>query len=195
MGGSGVIYTDILEEGGPFQRIVEDMKYHDLLIIGKDPHFFYAHPKKDTHTLARVVKQTIGPTLVVDEDFTEINNVLIAYDGSAASARTVRRLVHLEPFGRNISLSAISVYHKDDREAKLILQLLKEYLRVHGYDCITRSIDSREPEREIVRYASDYNADLIVAGAHSVSSIKRKAFGSTTASLLDNSPVPMFLDN
>ncbi len=63
MEGTGVRHGELVQEGVPFRRIVEDMNYHDLLVVGRDPHFFYSHPEKETETLARVVKETIGPTL------------------------------------------------------------------------------------------------------------------------------------
>jgi len=65
MKGLGVAHVETVQDGVPFQRIIEDMNYYDLLIIGKTPHFFYSHPKQETHTLARVVKNTVGATLVV----------------------------------------------------------------------------------------------------------------------------------
>ena len=40
-----VPFVESIEDGVPFERIIEDLKYHDMLVIGKDPHFFYAHPK------------------------------------------------------------------------------------------------------------------------------------------------------
>ena len=61
---AGVPFDVQVEEGVPFERIVEDMKYFDLLIVGKEPHFFYSHPEEKTKTLVRVVKNTVGPTLV-----------------------------------------------------------------------------------------------------------------------------------
>ncbi len=194
MAGSGVNVSEVVEEGVPFERIVEDMKYYDLLIIGDDPHFFYAHPKKDTHTLARVVKNTIGPTLVVGKEHRDVKSALIAYDGSNASARAVRRFVHLAPFG-NVKLTAVTVAGKKKDEAELMLNLLSSYLKAHGFDCETVCITGSNPAKEIIRYAEDISADVLVAGAHSVSAISRIAFGSTTNALLHDSPIPVLVDN
>ncbi len=69
--GSGVDHIEMMEEGVPFQRIVEDMKYHDLLVMGSDPHFFYSHPKQRTNTLAGVFHNTIGPSLIVPAQYRE----------------------------------------------------------------------------------------------------------------------------
>ena len=194
MAGSGVNISEIVQEGVPFERIVEDMKYYDILVIGNDPHFFYAHPKKDTHTLARVVKRTIGPTLAVGKEHREVRTALVAYDGSDASARAARRFIHMHPFGY-VKVHLVNVAGKKKKEAELKLNLMSSYLSVHGFDVTSVCLTGSNAAKEIIRYAEDVSVDLIVAGAHSVSAIARLAFGSTTSAFLHNSPVPVFLDN
>lgn len=195
MEGSGVKYGVHAEEGVPFERIVEDMKYHDLLIMGSDPHFFYAHPDKNTNTVARVVKNTIAPTLVVGKSFNPVKRVLCTYDGSNASARAIQEFLHLSPFGTDVQVEILSIYHGDSEEAELRLSLIKDYVSSYGYEAQTTLIDSTSPGTEIIEHVNSSGADLVVAGAHSVSAIKRVAFGSTTAAILKDCPVPLFLDN
>ena len=193
--GHDVSYVESVEEGVPFERIIEDLKYHDMLIIGKDPHFFYAHPKKETHTLARVVKNTISPTLIVGDSYCNIKNVLIAFDGSPAAAKTVQRLVQLRPFGDEININVLNVHHKESSESHLVLELITKYLAAHGFDAKTRSMDGRSPEKEIIAYAEEIEADIIVAGAHAVSAIKRVTFGSTTSALINECDIPLLVDS
>jgi nucleotide-binding universal stress UspA family protein len=196
MEGFGVDFDVQVEEGVPFERIVEDMKYHDILVVGKDPHFFYSHPKEKTKTLVRVVKNSIGPTLVVPDTYRTIRRVLVAYDASSASARAVRRFVHLQPFGIDVTLEILNVHGKGENEgSQLALRMIKAYVDTHGYNAHTSSIHGTDPARQIVEFAQQFEADALIAGAHSVSKLTKLAFGSTTASLLESCPVPLFLDH
>ncbi len=188
-------HGQLVQEGVPFMRIVEDMKYHDLLVIGKDPHFFYSHPEKETDTLARVVKNTIGPTLVVGRSYRPVKKVLIASDGSKASARTIRRFVHLQPFGTDLDIRILNIYDDDRAESELQLQLVQGFLKDHGLKAQAESIQGKKPDAQIVDYAEKFGADLILAGAHSVSKIREVVFGSTTAALISKSSAPLFLDS
>ena len=197
MEGAGVVAFDVqVEEGVPFERIVEDMKYHDLLVVGKVPHFFYSHPEEKTRTLVRVVKKSIGPTLVVPETYRPVRRVLVAYDASSASARAMRRFVHLQPFGTDLTLEILNVYTKGEHVgSQLALQMARSYMGAHGYATHTSSIQGTDPAKQIGEFALEFEADVVVAGAHTVSNLAKLAFGSTTASLLENCPVPLFVDH
>ncbi len=192
----GVAFDVQVEEGVPFERIVEDMKYHDLLVVGKVPHFFYSHPEEKTKTLVRIVKNSLGPTLVVPDADRPVRRVLVAYDASNASARAMRRFVHLQPFGTELTLEIINVYDKGEHEgSQLALRIAKSYMDAHGYNTHVSSIQGTDPAKQIVEFAQQFEADIVVAGAHSVSKLTKLAFGSTTASLLEKSPVPLLVDH
>ena len=194
MQGMGVDYDAHVKEGVPFERIVEDAKYHDLLVMGNEPHFFYSHPEEKTRTLARAVRDSVAPIFVVRHAYRPVNRVLIAYDGSGPAARTLQYYVHLSPFGQEPALEVLHVHGrgaKDDSE--LMMRLVKEYLGKHGFKARTSSISGDDPVQAITDYASKTEADTVVLGGHSVSKLRQLAFGSTTASLLEESPAPLFL--
>lgn len=190
---TGVPFTDVVEEGVPFRRIVEDMKYHDLLVVGREPHFFYGHPDEKTNTLAKVVKETSAPTLVFGESYRPIERVMVAYDGSTASARTVQFFAHLKPFGTDVKIEVVNVHSGNEDESRLIVQLMASYLEMHGFGVRKTSIRGDDTAEQILDYAEQSGSDIVVAGAHAVSKIKRLAFGSTTSRLLTDCPKPLFL--
>lgn len=190
---TGVPFTVVVEEGVPFQRIVEDMKYHDLLVVGREPHFFYGHPDTKTKTLAKVVKETSAPTLVFGDTYHPIERVLVAYDGSAASARTVQFFAHLQPFGTGVELEIINVHSGNEHESRLLVKLMASYLELHEFEVRQTSVRGDDTAELISDYAEQSAADIVVAGAHAVSMIKRMAFGSTTSRLLTDCPRPLFL--
>lgn len=193
--GTGIEHSNTVAEGVPFQRIVEDMKYYDLLVIGRTPHFFYHDPSKRTETLARVVQETVAPAFVVGTEYEPVDRVLIAYDGSTASARALQSFVNLMPFGSDHEVELLSVWDEDESDAELMLRLAQSYLKAHGFDARTTSLSGSNPARQIAEYARTSNADVVVAGARVVSKLRRFAFGSTTASLLESCPRPLFVQH
>ncbi|MCZ6705626.1 MAG: universal stress protein [Bacteroidetes bacterium] len=188
-------HTEVVEEGVPFQRIVEDMKYNDLLVVGNDPHFFYSHPKQQTHTIARIVQNTIGPSLVVSNDYREVKRVLIANDGTNESARAVRRFIHLEPFGKDLEIKVINIHDSESPESELILQMSKSYLEEHGFTTEVLSVVDSDPKTCILQQSKSHEVDLIVMGAHTKKTFTAEKLGKATSHLLDHSEIPLFIEH
>lgn len=193
---SGVRHTEITREGASYERIIEGMKYHDLLVVGRDSHFFYNEPKQDTKTLAMVVKNGVSPTLIVTHHFEEVKKVLIAFDGSRPAARSLKSFAHLKPFGDKVDIELLHILSKEDSDLPkdTILGYANDYLVEHGFKSISqKTLEKKKVSQQILEHSNQINADLIVLGAHAVSAIKRLTFGSTTHELITKTDKPLFL--
>lgn len=194
----GVRHGERVEEGVVVERVLNDMKYNDLLVIGSTSHFFYIHPEQETPTLAKLVKRGVTPTLVVSTTFGEVERVLLSYDGSPASARTMHWFAYLKPFGTDLTIELAHIRasgsSSERSHSELLLNLAADYLHAHGYDQVVQtSRDGGTPARQLQSHAREIEAEMIVAGAHSVSAVRRLTFGSTTHSLLQECTIPTFL--
>jgi nucleotide-binding universal stress UspA family protein len=194
---SDVTFADTIGEGVPFERIIEDMKYHDLLVIGRNPHFFYHAPEQRTDTLDKVVTQGISPVLVVGESPEPVEKILLAYDGSVPAARSMQQFVQQQPFGDAPSLEIVNVRsggEKAEKESALLLELAQSYCEAHGFSVSVASVESRgDTGEQILTHAEEIDADLIVAGAHAVTRVQKWVFGSATEHLLAESTFPLYL--
>ncbi len=194
---SGVRHTEVKREGASYERIIEGMKYHDLLVVGRDSHFFYNEPQQDTKTLAQVVKNGVSPTLIVTHHFEEVKKVLIAFDGSRPAARSLKSFAHLKPFGKDVEIELLNIQNKEDSDlpTDVVLEYAHDYLIEHGFKSITqKTLEKKNVSQQILEHSDQINADLIVLGAHAVSAIKRLTFGSTTHELITKTNKPLFLN-
>ncbi len=194
----GVRYREIKKQGASYDLIIEEMKYHDLLVLGRDSHFFYNQPEKDTGTLAKVVKGGVAPTLVVTEEYRDVEQIMIAFDGSAPAARTLKSFVHLLPYGKDLNIELVAVtegsseHHKNSSET--LLKQAEYYLKEHHFSYITRTLlEKGNPGQRILDQQLKKSPDLLLLGAHSVSAIRRAAFGSTTHFMITHTQGPLFL--
>lgn len=195
---AGVRYTAIRQEGASYDRIIEGMKYHDLLVVGRDSHFFYNEPKQDTKTLAQVVKNGVSPTLIVTHHFEDVKKVLIAFDGSRPAARSLKSFAHLSPFGKDLEIELLHVRKNNDDEpdytTNTVLDFAHDYLIEHNFKNISQEFQVNDKISNcILNRRKEINADLIVLGAHAVSAIKRLTFGSTTHDLITKTDTPLFM--
>ncbi len=190
-----VDHIELVEEGVPFERIVEDMKFHDLLVVGDDPHFFYNHPDSRTDTLVHVVEHTIGPTLVVKKKYRDVHKVLVAYDGTDESARALRRFLILQPFGNDLDLVFLNVHKGDNDESMFRLGMARSYAEAYGFEPEIVSMEDHNPEKAILSHAKAIDADLIIIGVHIKRGLTGKKLGKTTSFMLEHSEVPVFMDH
>lgn len=185
----------LIKEGRPADIIVEEMKFHDLLVIGNVPHFFYVHPNEKTTTLDQIVKTGVGPVVVVPGKQIESKNVLIAFDGSAASARSMQRFCQLNKFDDDPEMHVIHVFAEgEEAYSEMLLTKARNYVKDWGYTVYSASLKGDDHYKHIMQYADHVNAGVIVAGAHSVSKMSKMVFGSTTNSLVQNGEKMVFIE-
>ena len=125
----------------------------------------------------------------------ESENVLIAFDGSAASARAMQRFCQCQAFGKKGALHVVHVF-ADGEEAysEMLLTKARKYISDWGYTVYSASLKGDKHYEHIMQYAEHVDAGVIVAGAHSVSKMTKMVFGSTTASLVKNGERVLFLE-
>lgn len=189
-----VSYTSVKNEGASYERIIEGMKYHDMLVIGHDSHFFYNEPKLDTKTLAQVVKNGVCPTLIVNDQFSALNRILIAFDGSSPAARSMKSFTQ-NLANPEMDIELLTVQTKTNKDsAKKINEFAKEYLNAHGLTKIRPAVlESNSPAQAILNHQAETGTNCTILGAHAVSALKRLAFGSTTHELIKKTASPLFL--
>lgn len=194
---AGVRADNQVLEGTPVEEITSVMNYYDLLLVGKSPHFFYSHPQELTNTLVEVIRRSLGPVLVVGDTYRPVARVLIAYDGTLHAGRALRSYVQLRPFGRALPTDLLHVYkdEEDRLHSEHLLRQAQTYLKAHGIAAHTLSTQGDHPAQQILDHVQYRQADLLVVGARSVSRIEQMISGSVTKTLLEDAPVPLFMDH
>ena len=194
--GAGVASEAHVQEGVPVARITEEMNYCDLLIVGRDPHFYYSHPKETPLTLGRLVKDVVGPVLIAPEVHREVKRVLIAFDGGPGCVRSLRSFLYHRPFGEGVQVDVVNVHLPEQREhSQLLLQNARTYMKKHGLQPDIHSVAGSKPAQEILRCVERFESDLLVAGAQFVTPLTQLTRGSTTKSLMSGVEIPMWLED
>ncbi len=188
---------DRVGEEGLVKDLLSEMRTHDLLVAGRESHFYYAEPERRTHTLAKVLEDGAAPTLIVGGEEPEVRRVAVAYDGSASAARTLQKFAHLRPFGTDLDIEIVHV-RGDSNEDRLVSDRLRDdaaaYLLAHGFERVTTTgIENRNPAEAICELAQGDRADLVVSGAYAKTGLRKLVFGSSASRLLDQAKVPLFL--
>jgi nucleotide-binding universal stress UspA family protein len=191
---AGVNHEQHVRQGLPFNRIIDEMRFHDVLVMGETPHYLYSQPQQQTKTLARVVRDTQAPTLVVREEREPpVRRVVVAFDGGNSSVRALHAFAQLQPFGTETEVTLLHVHDDLPQASERLLKQARDYLSAHGLAARTVSIEGGRPHKQINAHVEETEADVVVAGARSVSRLRWLTFGSNTTPLLESCPAALLL--
>ena len=194
----GVAHSgDRVGEGELVKSLLDEMRTHDLLVAGRESHFYYAEPERRTHTLGKVLQDAAAATLIVGTERPTVRRVAVAYDGSGPSARAMQKFAHLAPFGTDLDVEVVHVRGGSEADVLASDRLREDaaaYLRAHGFERVTTTaIESSDPANRICELAQGDRADLVVSGAFAKKGFRKMLFGSSATKLLEQATVPLFL--
>ena len=187
---AGVTHRIVEEAGDPFEIAADLVRYHDLCVFGLRGLFEHDVVPEPVDALERLIADGVRPILAVPEEYRPIRRVLVAYSGSLESAKTFKNFVLSGLFG---SAAVRVVCFGDDAAAsRRRVESAAGYFRSHGRDVETDAATG-DPRHALVPYASEWQADLIVAGNSAKNLLLRKLFGETALTLLRESQLPLYL--
>lgn len=182
------------ERADPFDRLISESRYHDLVISGLrglfDSGLVGRSAAESAEALARLVSHGVRPIIAVAPQHRPVRRVFIAYSGSVESAKTMRQFVQLRPW-LEVQLR-IGVFGQTPDRAARLLEGAAEYCRSHGYQPELIHLPGA-PHDQILPAAADWNADLLVLGNSARNLMLRRVLGETALHVMQHSPLPLFL--
>ena len=176
--------------GDAQEAIASALRLADLAIIGIRHAFDYGTVAHSDDFLGRVAQASGRPILAMTTPARPIERVVVAYDGSVASANALRAFGVLDGF----SPSTIHVVHceEDGVDSARLLDEGANYLRLHGHDPRTVVVEGN-PADAILEHARSCEADLVVMGAVGRRGLSRLFLGDTASLALEQSGIPLLI--
>ncbi|MCY3553190.1 MAG: universal stress protein [Candidatus Poribacteria bacterium] len=183
---NAILHTDI---GSPVSELIEESKFHDFIVIGKQTSFEY--DTNETYgTLERVLKNGLIPVLAVSDSVREIKNVLVAYDNSIPASKVVHMFLLLGIWGAcDITLLTVN---NDAAAAQELLGNLGGFFESYGIKP-TLATRSGHPDTVVKSYIAENDIDMLVMGAYGRRSVREFFVGSVTYHLIHETEIPLFL--
>lgn len=189
---AGVAFKPLESYGRPADVVREEAQRFDLLLVGRATRLRADARDEPAELAGRILKDSPRPVVVVPETLDNGESVVIAYDGSIPAARALAAF-EASGLGRDRDVWVVSIA-PDGLAAGRRADRAVEFLRSHEISAHGRpEVGGESPAPFIVRQARDLSAGLIVAGAYGQSALRDFFIGSTTRSLLRESPAPLFI--
>lgn len=187
---AGMVHCIDRETGDPFEHLSDRWRYHDLTIAGLRGLFEYGVVHSPDDEIIRLLSKGVRPILAVAKEYRQIKKALITYNGSMESAKAMKRFVQMRLWP-NVAVHIVC-FDKPADEAEHLLADAKVYCHAHGIDAFTEPVEGK-PQDEILNYAKQTHADLIVLGASSRARLIKHLLGDTVLHCLRNADIPLFL--
>jgi len=125
------------------------------------------------------------------------DRAFVAWDGQRAATRALFGALPLLQGAEAVRLQRINAPHRDRHRALGATEVLADTLSRHGVEVEVFHSDAREAEvgTDLLGFADDWGADLIVSGGHEQGALREYLFGSTTRHLLRETRVPMLMSS
>jgi nucleotide-binding universal stress UspA family protein len=187
---SGVRYRVLSEVGEPFALMIDQARYHDLMVFGLRSLFEFDLVPDPHNALVRLVQAGVRPLLAVAKGFYPVRRVLVAYSGSMESAKAMKRFVQMRLWPE-ATLRIVTFEHAADKAEQLVVDAA-DYCRAHGFE-VEEAFDPHSPQDHLLPYAAQWGADLIVVGNSAKNLLLRRVFGETALHVIRNAERPLFL--
>ena len=178
--------------GSAAEEITVEAQRFDLILMPRQ----LEHPNKPrewgvSDTLQTILRSAPRPVVAAPEEAPTGNAIVVAYDGSLQSART------LYAFAAS-GLAAAGPVHivsfdDDPLEAARRGNRAVEFLAAHAIRATLCAEPAIEPATQIMNFATEVNAGLVILGAYGKPRIREFLLGSITSEILAKCPLPLFL--
>lgn len=168
--------------------ICEKASLVDLIIMGRTGEHNQFLEGLAGSTTEAVVRRAGIPVLVTAWDTPACNRILLAYDGSKHAKKAVKITAD---WAENRSNQILCLTIDDSLESTL-LDEVKQYLSSRQVN-ISYEIRKGIAGEEIVSFAKECDADMIVMGAYGHSKLRELVLGSTTSYVINHAGCPALL--
>lgn len=177
--------------GVPAVKIVDESRFHDLVVMGLRSHFRFITETDDDDILQNVINHSCVPMLLVPgREPTKIEKVAIAFDGSPPATRALHRFAKLASCWQPEIKIVTAMKAK---KGAPVISSAQNYLEAHGYTNVQADLID-EPIIEAFQDTYIDWADLCVLGSSSKSVVEKMILGSFPKKLILDGHLPLLIN-
>ena len=190
---AGVSHEERKRVGSPYDLIAIESQSCDLVVLAQRFHFrFTTRDEEGSGVLRTVMQDSPRPIVLVPDTTLSDGPVAIAYDGSLQSARALSAF-QASGLGTSVQVHIVSISSRAAEAAEHAERAVR-FLKSHSTSAVADVIESSSsPAKEILEQVKKHGIALLVMGAYGQPTLREFLVGSVTRTILEQSPVPVFL--
>jgi nucleotide-binding universal stress UspA family protein len=171
--------------------LARESRFSDLVIISEELFFGNWGDHQPNHFMRQVLHEAECPVIVIPENYTTIERILIAYDGKPQSVFALKLFSLLFPNLKDLETNI--VYVKDDENEHIPdVEYLEEYACRHFTNLNIEKLHF-DASTELTKWIQDKKKALLVTGAFGRSGLSNLLRASFVEKLIKEHSVPVFI--
>jgi hypothetical protein len=172
--------------------LIEETRFADALLVSSE--LFYQNVQKEQPNLylEEVLKKAECPVMLIQEEYVEPGQIILAYDGSASSVFAIKQFSYVYPelTGKRTILLSINNHEEKLPDQNMITELLGR----HYPDLSIQSLHMTG-RKDFTQWVSAQPASFIVMGAFSRSFFSQLFKKSFASDVIRNIRMPIFISH
>lgn len=189
---AGVAEPIIVQRHGSVSESLIDLEDEiRVLVLGVRGEGHDQQQEKISSHLEMMVRAIHRPILVVNDEFTTPQTIMLAYDGSEAAEKAVA-MVASSPLYKGLTCHLVCVNKNAANAASLLQQAQAKLKKATDLTLFTASL-SGKADQELYAYQQENDIDLTIMGAFSHTRLREMLLGSFTVKMLIHTKKPLLL--
>lgn len=189
---AGVKHQVHLDSGIPVQEILKESVFCDLILVDSGTGFFAFGEERPSPFLKDVLVESHCPVLIVPDQYQEIKQCLIAYDGTASSVHALKMFSYIFRDKAKLPTQVVTVNETKSNHVKHGSNI-KDLVNEH-YEKASYVILNGKPESELLKYLKrNDKGSLLVMGSYGRGALSRFLHQSLANRVILEVKVPVFI--
>jgi len=179
------------DRGFPATELIEESRFADLIVINAGFSMNTHYQGSPTDFVNDILKNAECPVVLAPENFDGINEIIVAYNGSASSVFALKQFTYLFPQLGDKKITAVQVNETGrwEEEGKYNFS---EWLRIH-YRNVHFEALTGETDRALFDYLVKRKGVLLVMGAYGRNALSQFIKHSRAELLIKTLTQPIFI--
>lgn len=179
------------EEAWDSHVFARESRFSDLVILGAEQFYGEVDPSQPNLFLREALHAAECPVMVIPEDYTAPEHLVIAYDGSRDSLHAIKQFAYLLP--GYTELPTEFIYVKEDSSADIPdKDLLSEFSRLH-FSSMSFSRLHFKSARYFAEWIAEKKSVMLVSGSFGRSPFSYIARESFSRQVVHDHRMPIFI--
>jgi hypothetical protein len=175
----------------PLASLIQESRFADLILLSRESFFSNINSEQPNEYMQELLKKSECPVLLVPEDYTTPDRIILLYDGESSSVFAIKQFSYLFPELTSLPTTLMKVSKKPEEELPNRESIAE--LAARHFSDLTLYDMTMENQVQLTNWLTEEESGWVVMGAYGrslFSTLFKKSFADE---FIENVRMPLFI--